>query len=197
MLSQHQLAKVLAQPYTQRHLLSRFLCRPTVAARTLQSSYGHYMVASQFVPVYGFPVDVDSNAVAQTAWRRFSARECARLQGFAETWRLHPQRAYNLLGNAVPPPLVAMVAAPLLYCCGIMPHLNIDDSRNGTGSSSIAKCEAQTCWEWGWQVARQLLLDATPVDGRRRDALQELLSTVSYSQCRLTGSECPLGEPRV
>jgi DNA-cytosine methyltransferase len=170
MLSQHQLSKVLAQPYTQRHLQARFMCNPaSTAARTLQSSYGHYMVASQFVPRSCCSVPASAEAVAAEAWRRFSPRECARLQGFAESWRLHPQRSYNLLGNAVPPPLVALVAAPLLICCGVQP-------KNCSGSVGFIGEVEDMSREWGWRVASTLLLDAAPVDGQRRDALLRLLS---------------------
>jgi DNA (cytosine-5)-methyltransferase 1 len=181
-LSQHQLSKVLGQPYTQRHTSARFLCAPaSVAARTLQSSYGHYMVGSQFVPVSGCAVVEDAAAVAAVAWRRFSARECARLQGFAESWRLHPQRSYNLLGNAVPPPLVAMVAAPLLCCCGVQaPCSGGSISSGGCGGNSSNLPDG---WEWGWQIACKLLLEAAPVDGQRRDLLQQQLSSVSAAEC--------------
>jgi DNA (cytosine-5)-methyltransferase 1 len=171
MLSQHQLLKVLAQPYTQRHLQARFLCLPaSTAARTLQSSYGHYMVGSQFVPRSCCSVPVSPEAVAAEAWRRFSPRECARLQGFSETWRLHPQRSYNLLGNAVPPPLVALLAAPLLICCGVQP-------KDCSGSDGFICDNDDMSWVWGWRVASALLLDAAPVDGQRRDALLRLLSS--------------------
>lgn len=49
--------------------------------------------------------------------RRFSYRECARLQGFAKNWTM-PDTAplrekYKVIGNAVPPPLFAAVAGAL------------------------------------------------------------------------------------
>ena len=186
-LSRHQLAKVLAQPYTQRHVEARFLCNPAAtAARTLQSSYGHYMVGSQFVCANGHGVRIDAEAVAAETWRRFSPRECARLQGFAETWRLHPQRSYNLFGNAVPPPLVAMIAAPLLICCSVDP---MDCSSSGESGSCGIKIPVG--WEWGWRIATKLLLEASPVDGERRRELQRQLSMVSYSSCNLAHVEQP------
>jgi DNA (cytosine-5)-methyltransferase 1 len=48
--------------------------------------------------------------------RPFSLRECARLQGFPDTFRLlseavDVQSAYRLVGNAVPPPLSRLLAA--------------------------------------------------------------------------------------
>ena len=43
-------------------------------------------------------------------------RECARLQGFPETFKLHPTRsaAYKQFENAVPVPLVKIVAEAML-----------------------------------------------------------------------------------
>ena len=191
--SEHQLAKVLAQPYTQRHLQARFLCNPaTAAARTLQSSYGHYMVGSQFVPVNSGGLIVDADAVTARTWRRLSHRECARLQGFAESWRLHPQRSYHLLGNAVPPPLVAMIAAPLLICCGVQP--NCSSVGGGISSSSSVHDCIPVGWEWGWQTASKLLLEAAPADGQRRRALLQQLSMVSYAGCNAAHEGQP-GEP--
>jgi DNA-cytosine methyltransferase len=101
-LSEHQLRKVREQPYTQRHPEARFLSGQ-VAARTIQSSYGSYMVGSQFVPCGGgaMPASAcpgDGSRAQSERWRRFSSRECARLQGFPESWSLHAQRAYRLLG---------------------------------------------------------------------------------------------------
>jgi DNA (cytosine-5)-methyltransferase 1 len=192
-LSQHQLGKVLAQPYTRRHPQARFLCNPTAAAaRTLQSSYGHYMVGSQFVPACSSAVDADLKSLAAEPWRRFSARECARLQGFPETWRLHPQRSYNLLGNAVPPPLVAMVVAPLLICCGIRP-IDCSGCAGEIGTGSSFDGAAPVGWAWGWQIASKLLLEAAPVDGQRRDALLRQLSAVSYAACDPAPYQPPAG----
>jgi DNA (cytosine-5)-methyltransferase 1 len=184
-LTQHQLGKVLAQSYTRRHLQAKFLHNPAVAAaRTVQSSYGHYMVGSQFVPADSRTVALDTEAVAAQPWRRFSARECARLQGFPESWRLHPQRSYNLLGNAVPPPLVAMLAGPLLVCCGIRPFNLSGISCESDRIPCIVDGAVPFGWQWGWRVASKLLLEAAPVDGQRRDALSRRLSSVSYEACQ-------------
>ena len=48
--------------------------------------------------------------------RMLTPRECARLQGFPETFKLHPTRsaAYKQFGNAVPVPLVKIVAEAML-----------------------------------------------------------------------------------
>jgi DNA-cytosine methyltransferase len=191
-LTQHQLGKVLAQPYTQRHLEARFLHNPAAAtARTLQSSYGHYMVGSQFVPANSRIVALDAEAVAAERWRRFSARECARLQGFPESWCLHPQRSYNLLGNAVPPPMVAMVAAPLLVCCGVRP-VDFGGSCESDGTKNIVDGTIPAGWKWGWQIASKLLLDAAPVDGQRRDTLMHQLLAVSYPTCDPARNRLPV-----
>lgn len=47
--------------------------------------------------------------------RRLTPREAARVQGFPEHFRLHPSgpAAYRQLGNAVPPPVVARIAAKI------------------------------------------------------------------------------------
>ncbi|MFH1259848.1 MAG: DNA (cytosine-5-)-methyltransferase [Elusimicrobiota bacterium] len=48
--------------------------------------------------------------------RMFTPRECARLQGFPETFKLHKNdaRAYKQLGNAVPPPVVLEIIKILM-----------------------------------------------------------------------------------
>ena len=120
-----------------------------------------------------------SPAPPASRWRRFSARECARLQGFSEAWKLHPQRAYSLFGNAIPPPVVAMVAAPMLRCCGLLPPAAVEVGRARTCSAN----RAPEGWEVGWAVARQLLLEAAPRDGGRREALRRLTAGVAASSC--------------
>eukprot|EP00980_Cylindrotheca_fusiformis_P010375 scaffold2306_cov132-Cylindrotheca_fusiformis.AAC.10 len=49
--------------------------------------------------------------------RRFSVRECARLMGFPNSYRLLPQR--DMQGNAVCPPLVAALAGAVLAHCNL------------------------------------------------------------------------------
>eukprot|EP01083_Nonionella_stella_P037144 101267_1 len=80
-----------------------------MAAKTIQSSYTKYMVGSQFVPV---------SSGNGNDWRRFSSREAARLQGFPESFQLCKDRAYHMIGNAVSPPVIAMIAAALLQHIG-------------------------------------------------------------------------------
>eukprot|EP00980_Cylindrotheca_fusiformis_P014807 scaffold4026_cov117-Cylindrotheca_fusiformis.AAC.42 len=142
-LNPNQLAKVRGQKYTQEHPEARFLSNLKLPAKTIQSSYMKYMVGSQFI------------ALGED-WRRFSSREAARLQGFPESFQLCPQRAHHMIGNAVSPPVIAMIAAPLLEYAGLCsgPQKN-----------------------WGWEIAKQILLDAAPNDARR-EALNEKLSCI-------------------
>lgn len=131
-LTPHQIAKVQSQPYTQLHPEARFLSDLSKPSKTLQASYTSYMVGSQFVP-----------SGEGGGWRRFSPREAARLQGFPESFKLCPQRPYHMLGNAVAPPIIALLAAPLLQAIGSC----------GDGD--------------GRAVAKEMLLEAAPPDSRR------------------------------
>jgi len=87
-------------------------------ARTLMSSYkrGYYM-HSEFV----FPAGWSGKGSGSIEPPRFfTPRECARLQGFPETFKLegvlprNSGRLYHHLGNAVAPPVIAAIAARLL-----------------------------------------------------------------------------------
>jgi len=150
-LNTNQLNKVKSQPYTIKHPQARFLTDPTVATKTIQSSYTRYMVGSQFVPVI-FGQD--------NKWRRFSSREVARLQGFPEEpFHLCEKRAYHMIGNAVAPPLIAMIVATLLQYVK-----NAGKHNNDEG--------------WGWEITRSLLLDAMPHDGNRKETFRILLEKV-------------------
>ena len=139
-LNENQLAKVKAQKYTIEHPEARFMSDTTVAAKTIQSSYTRYMVGSQFVPI-----DIGKS----DSWRRFSLREVARLQGFPENgFILCKKRGYHMVGNAVCPPLIAMIAAKLI--------ITLDDSIESVDKS-----------DRGWYVAQSLLLGACPRDSRK------------------------------
>ncbi|KAG7347876.1 DNA-cytosine methyltransferase [Nitzschia inconspicua] len=142
-LSSRQLEKVRSQKYTLLYPEARFMVDLTRPAKTFQSSYSKYMVGSQFVP-------------AGTGWRRFSTREAARLQGFPETFQLCSQRAYHMIGNAVAPPVVAMIVTPLLQKINLFMV-----SRN----------------HLGWEITKQLLLEASPNDNRRELLEQKLEQT--------------------
>jgi DNA (cytosine-5)-methyltransferase 1 len=147
-LNPNQLNKVKSQKYTQEHTEARFLSDPTAAAKTIQSSYTKYMVGSQFIPVQFGKKDNDE-------WRRFSSREVARLQGFPESFRLCTERAYHMIGNAVAPPVIVMIAAPLVQFI----HMGGGDSGGDDETTSR---------DWGWTVAQSLLLEASPDDARRK-----------------------------
>jgi len=155
-LSDHQISKVRSQTYTRQHPEARFLSDLSAAAKTLQSSYTKYMVGSQFVPVKApeektdLQPSPDDNGLC---WRRFSSREAARLQGFPETFQLCPQRSYHMIGNAVAPPVIAMIAAPLIQLIGIASNQDV---------------------KWGWNVTKEMLLEAAPNDGRRKYLIERL-----------------------
>lgn len=108
-LTEHQWQKVSSQPYFKSHPDAR-LAAPSRPATTLQSSYkSGYLLYSQFVPDAEEP---------DAPPRFYTPRECARLQGFPETFKLpngaDEGRWYRQIGNAVPPPLVAAVATRVL-----------------------------------------------------------------------------------
>jgi len=136
-LTETQIQKVKNQSYTQKFPGARFLSDVKAPTKTLQSSYASYIVNSQFVPC---PCHETT-----TTWRRLSPREAARLQGFPESFQLCPERPYHLLGNAVVPSMIALIAAPLL------PFLDV------ALSDPIA---------FGQKVAMELLLQACPGDER-------------------------------
>ena len=158
-LTPHQLNKAKAQSYTQKYPESRFLCDLSLPSKTIQSSYSSYMVGSQFIPV----LPNNSSSMTETKvshddeqiqWRRFSHREVARLQGFPETFHLCSQRAYHQLGNAVAPPVIAMLAAPLVQTLGLAKNNDTD---------------------WGWNVSRELLIESSPNDSRRVELKKKLV----------------------
>ena len=158
-LTPHQLNKVKVQTYTQKYPESRFLCNLSLPSKTIQSSYSSYMVGSQFIPVLPNDSSMSESKVSHDdehiKWRRFSHREVARLQGFPETFHLCSQRAYHQLGNAVAPPLIAILAAPLLQSLGLAKNNdNVD---------------------WGWNVAKELLIEASPNDYRRIELKKKLV----------------------
>lgn len=147
-LTAHQLNKVQSQSYTKKFPEARFLCDFSLPSKTLQSSYSSYMVGSQFVPAVSTEekISYDDDGLK---WRRFSPREAARLQGFPETFHLCSQRSYHMIGNAVAPPVIAMIAAPLVQTLGLS---------NGDG----------------WKAAKEILIDASPNDGRRLQLVTKL-----------------------
>eukprot|EP00405_Crypthecodinium_cohnii_P022319 CAMPEP_0206476802 /NCGR_PEP_ID=MMETSP0324_2-20121206/34953_1 /ASSEMBLY_ACC=CAM_ASM_000836 /TAXON_ID=2866 /ORGANISM="Crypthecodinium cohnii, Strain Seligo" /LENGTH=590 /DNA_ID=CAMNT_0053952543 /DNA_START=48 /DNA_END=1821 /DNA_ORIENTATION=- len=83
--------------------------------------------------------------------RRYSSRECARLQGFPESFSYQacegPRAWYRLIGNAVSPPVVCALGASLL---------------------SAYKHADKKCPCPGLAAALQLAVDATPEPARSR-----------------------------
>jgi DNA (cytosine-5)-methyltransferase 1 len=163
-LSNRQISKVRAQPYTLKHPEARFLSDVTVAAKTLQSSYSKWQIGTQFVYFDANARNTDASASIDNGddndlqhWRRYSSREAARLQGFPESFRLCSQRGYHMIGNSVSPPVISMVSAPLLQVLG------------------LAKGKDD---HWGWEVTKDLLLEAVPND-ERKEILRMLLSSNS------------------
>lgn len=161
-LTPHQLSKVRSQSYTKKFPEARFLCDLSLPSKTLQSSYSSYMVGSQFVPANADESSVTKGLTAShenemLKWRRFSPREAARLQGFPESFALCSQRAYHMIGNAVAPPVIAMVTGPLLKSLGLL------------------SCD-QSAQDWGWIVTREILLEAAPSDHRMTELKDKLAS---------------------
>mmetsp|Transcript_24182 Transcript_24182/g.37295 ORF Transcript_24182/g.37295 Transcript_24182/m.37295 type:complete len:574 (-) Transcript_24182:1910-3631(-) len=141
-------------------------------------------------PTHTTSSTITSSTTTPTRWRKFSSREAARLQGFPETFLLCQERPYHLLGNAVAPPVIALLAAPLLVCSkginAVVPPEFRTTSTQREESSSLLSLDSppplqdphQVAWNWGWSVCQELLLEASPNDQRRLD-LKALLPTYS------------------
>ena len=180
-LSTHQIDKVKRQNYTQQHFESRFLSDLSKPSKTLQASYTNYMVGSQFVATTTTTVATsavpdndnndddagDADAGGSGGWRRFSPREAARLMGFPESFTLCNQRSYHMLGNAVAPPLIASIVAPLLSLIGVIgiPTTKNDDGNNYNDAKKVVD---------GWEVTCEMLLDAVPQDSRKEELQKKL-----------------------
>ncbi len=106
-LTDAQWQRVQATPSYQNSSCGR-LVNINGSARTLRGRYrSGYQLQSEFVPVPGSDKP-----------RFFTARECARLQGFDDDFIIESDRnsthVYKKLGNAVPPPLIHAIAATVL-----------------------------------------------------------------------------------
>mmetsp|Transcript_29736 Transcript_29736/g.62624 ORF Transcript_29736/g.62624 Transcript_29736/m.62624 type:complete len:178 (-) Transcript_29736:67-600(-) len=169
-----------------------------------------YMVGSQFIKVsanneenkdgssdccgsgsstYDANIILNNNDNNDQCWRRFSAREVARLQGFPEDFVLHKDRAHHMLGNAVCPPVIAFLAAHLLEYV----HLNNNNNKLGSPKTPEEEVEEERrrksnnndCGSggsgdsWGWNVAKSLILEASPNDSRREELITKF-SAVQY-----------------
>jgi len=148
-LNKNQISKVKNQKYTLKYPEARFLSDRTRPAKTIQSSYMKYMVGSQFISAGG------------DEWRRFSSREVARLQGFPESFELCKERAHHMIGNAVSPPIIAVLVASILQYTNMCKDSNIP---------------LET---WGWEVTKSMLIEAAPNDSRKRN-LERKLTAVSF-----------------
>jgi DNA (cytosine-5)-methyltransferase 1 len=83
-------------------------------ARTLCASYRKSSVYNaELVPPVGNDGGDDGGSV-RTRPRYYTVRECARLQGFPETFYPDPERGYHELGNSVCVPLVRAIGEEVL-----------------------------------------------------------------------------------
>ena len=127
-LSSKQWAEVTRSAFYHKHPELRV--PPTSgAANTLRASYrSGYKLYSQFVAV-GSTDHAGKGAAADGASssspvRFFTPRECARLMGFPDTFRVEADgieevSVYHALGNAVTPPMVRAIAEQILRAVAI------------------------------------------------------------------------------
>ncbi|CAJ1422201.1 unnamed protein product [Effrenium voratum] len=123
-LSHEQFKQLRASPkWSRRGGMTHTLVWEDKLCDTLVSHYGTSLAKgnSQLVP-----------RLAPLNPRRFTPRECARLMGFPDSFRLTERKAgenpniwfralYKMLGNSVCPPLVAVLASGLLEALGLPP----------------------------------------------------------------------------
>ncbi|KAJ1490242.1 hypothetical protein T484DRAFT_1935620 [Baffinella frigidus] len=138
-LTAHQWQKVIASPGWQTSVKTRRrMVDPERGARTLTGNYRRgYECQTEFVEWEGVQEEGECDAWVSPSsgadadrFRRprfFTPRECARLQGFPETFviaghraRSSPNRWYHQAGNAVAPPVVAKVARRILEAAAII-----------------------------------------------------------------------------
>ena len=88
--------------------------------------------------------------------RWLTPRECHRMMGFPEDYRVHPNdaKAYSQMGNAVTPPIIALLGGH------IMAALQQDEAQQTRYVAS------------SYSAAIALAAASTPADGRRRALLQ-------------------------
>ena len=144
----------LNQLSTGRRWRPHSLAWPNRPLDTMTSHYGNAVGRgdSQLVPCH-----------APHNPRRFSPRECARLMGFPDSYRLIPPKEhqgdmayrkqfYRMFGNAVCPPIIAALAGAVLDHC----HLS-----SGSSSSSQTDVMMMDWTEKGLEVAIALSMAAT------------------------------------
>ena len=147
------------------------LLPPGALAQTLQATYkSGYLLYSQFVPQHPLdwskmplPMAADGGTIA----RFYSARECARLMGFPESFEL-PQVpegiAHRQMGNAVCPPLVGAIGVAIVRALERASELPDGDclgADDGTEHRAASQCEAMA-------VALSLSCAACPVERQPR-----------------------------
>eukprot|EP00808_Paulinella_micropora_P023304 g65894.t1 len=111
-LSEKQWRSVREAPSTRKYGMERRMLRPGVIADTLLSNYRNSnRCFAQFVPVT--PAQA---AAGRTRPRWLTPRECCRLMGFPETFKIHPDvhAFYVQIGNAIPLPLVTAITGHML-----------------------------------------------------------------------------------
>ena len=123
-LSRKQWAEVTRSAFYQKHPELRV---PPLsgAANTLRASYrSGYKLYSQFVVVGNADLNNDDDTADASPVRFFTPRECARLMGFPDTFRVEADgveevSVYHALGNAVTPPIVRAIAKQILKAVGL------------------------------------------------------------------------------
>jgi DNA (cytosine-5)-methyltransferase 1 len=155
-LTDRQMERLLDSKYWR----PAHLAWPNSTCNTLVSHYGKNVVRGhcQLVPASAYNV--------QRNPRRFTPRECCRIMGFPESYILWPQETisdkiqlrelYHMIGNAVCPPVIAVLAGAILdRCKGISAPRNI---HHLAGKQLITT----TSWvQWGRATAVRLAHDAT------------------------------------
>merc|ERR1712194_83167 len=108
--------------------------------------------------------------------RRFSRRECARLQGFPEEFTSRacdgPRAWYRLIGNAVSPPVVSAIAGALL--CALQ-HPGRESRLPGTGCALWLATNAAAP-----EVRETLYQKQVSVSPGREATVEELLRELGY-----------------
>ena len=109
-LTEHQRSKVMA---SQNWASGCRVARLEGGARTLMASYKRsYHLYSEFVPAGN---DMQESAELPKELRFYTPRECARLMGFPESFRVgestNRNAWYHQCGNAVCPPIIAAIMA--------------------------------------------------------------------------------------
>jgi len=141
------------------------LAWPNTVCNTLVSHYGNSITRgeSQLVPC-------SATTVPTSLPRRFSPRECLRIMGFPNSYKLPPRpndskqgdmafckEQYRMAGNAVCPPLMAALAGAVLdRVLSVLPPQDEATSPDDTSNP------ARSSWvEWGRHVAIKLAYQAT------------------------------------